>query len=114
MILLRVATIYGVFPSAADCGRVCGGVVAPPMPFSFTSFSAIIASFQLVRARYEPLRLTLQGVNYLRCWEFKRFLRFRGSLSLKVNIFNNGKGDITLNNPPDKMKAKCVNINDMV
>ena len=67
MILLRVTTIYGVFLSAADCGRVCGGVVAPPTLFSFTSFSAIIASFQLVRAGYKPLRLTLQGVNYLRC-----------------------------------------------
>src|SRR5882757_5102991 len=72
IILLRVTTIYNVFPSAADCGRVCGGVVAQSTPCSFASFSTIFTSFQLVRAGPELLRLTLQGVNYLRCWAFKR------------------------------------------
>jgi len=72
MILLRVATICDVFPSAADYGRVCGGVVALSTPFSFTSFSIIFTSFQLVRAGPELLRLALQSVNYLRCWAFKR------------------------------------------
>ena len=85
MILLRVAAIYNVFPSAADCGRVCGGVVAPSTPFSFTSFLTIFASFQLVQAEYELLRLALQGVNCLRCWEFKRF--FELSIIIGSGIF---------------------------